>query len=86
MTYHIWYKEPKGQDFKIWMAWGSADLEDKLIDLKLHDKSVYLILGEGKAISGRTGDEMLNIKQTIACLHCGGIDAHRHDCKGGYGL
>ena len=27
-----------------------------------------------------------NVKQTVSCPHCGGVDAHRVDCEGGYGL
>ena len=78
------YKEPKGEEFKIYMAWGSSDLEDKLIELQLRNATIYLILKEGKAIPKCPVSE--SIKQNIACPHCGGVDTHRYDCKGGYGL
>ena len=26
------------------------------------------------------------VKVTIQCPYCGGVDAHRYNCKGGYGL
>ena len=86
MTYHIWYKEPKGEEFKIARVFGDTALEDKLIDMRLCGKPVYLILKEGKAMTGFTGNKLMYIKQTISCPHCGGVDAHRVDCKGGYGL
>ena len=85
-TYHIWYKEFHSRDFKIAKAWSDTDLDDKLIDLSVQQKSVYLILKDGKTMEGLTGDRMMGVKRTISCPHCGGVDAHRWNCKGGYGL
>ena len=84
--YHIWYKDFRSRDFKISQAFGSAALEDKLLDLSMMQKSVYLILKNGKTVEGMTGDQMMNIKPTIACPRCGGVDAHLPSCKGGSGL
>jgi len=84
--YHIWYKDFRSRAFKIIKAWSDTDLDDKLLDLSVQQKSVYLILKDGKVSEGMTGDQMMNIKPTIACPHCGGVDAHLPNCKGGYGL
>ena len=84
--YHIWYKDFRSRAFKISRVFGSTALEDKLIDLSVQQKSVYLILKDGKVSEGMTGDQMMMIKPTIACPHCGGVDAHLWNCKGGYGL
>ena len=84
--YHIWYKDFHSRGFKVAQAFGSTALEDKLLDLSVQQKSVYLILKDGKVSEGMTGDQMMMIKPTIACPRCGGVDAHLWNCKGGYGL
>ena len=84
--YHIWYKEFHSRDFKVAKAYSDTNLDDKLLDLSVQQKAVYLILKDGKAMEGLTGDRMMGVKRTISCPWCGGVDAYLPNCKGGYGL
>lgn len=85
-VYHIWYKDFRSRNFQVAEAHSDTSLDDKLIDLSVQQKSVYLILKDGVAIEGLTGDQMMGVKRTISCPRCGGVDAHLPNCRGGYGL
>jgi len=69
--YLIWYLD-KGK-YKVRNALTETQVENTCTELVLEGKKISAVIESG-------------IIGFLHCSYCGGVDAHRYNCKGGYGL
>jgi len=93
----IWYHRTKRSRKPLIhkVVGADSDLEDALTEMKALDREVLAImrngafwwtLKDGYLLKKKKAEVFNAILESICCRHCGGVDAHRANCKGGFGL